>query len=190
MDARDNNSSLADALLYDHRCGFAGTDTISFVFREYAVAFNGSRIIILGDGSGTGTGSKCNAPRMAVMLVHNFEGQPVIRIRLVSSSPEDQQGTAVLDKSPDPRRRGAEGRKEVRIGRVCKSRGDDQAIEHGPEEWCGEHVGGDGFAADPALFDKPVEVLWRCPDKTGTAAHPLITPMGTSRATSREIPTS
>ena len=190
MDARDNDLSPADTLLNDHRCGFTGSRAFTVMLRKYAIAFDGSGIIIIDDGSGGGTGCKCNAPRVAVMPVYNAERQPVIAIRFVGSSTEYQQGAAVLDKPPDAGGRGAEGRKEVRIRRVCKAGRDDQAVERGPVERGGEHVGGDEFAADPALLNEAVEVLRRCPDKPCPAAHPLITPMGVSRATSREIPIS
>ena len=190
MDACDDDNPIADTLFDDHRCRFTGTNPVSPMFRKYTIAFDCSGIIIIDDGPGTGTGCKCNAPRVAVMPVHNAERQPVISVRVIRGSTEDQQGTPVLDKPLDARGRGAECREEVGIGRVCKSRGNDQAVKGGPEERGGEHMGGDEFAADPALLDKAVEVLRRCPDKPCPADHPLITPMGTSRATSFEIPTS
>ena len=63
MDARDNDSSPADALLDDHCCGFTGADPFPLVFRKYAIAFDGSRIIIIDDGAGAGTGQQmqCSA---------------------------------------------------------------------------------------------------------------------------------
>lgn len=73
MDARDNNSSLTYVLLNNHRCGLAGPCPLTFVLRKYAIAFDGSRIIIFDDGPGAGTSSKYNTSRVAVMPVHNVE---------------------------------------------------------------------------------------------------------------------
>ncbi len=190
MDARDNDLSPADPLLDEHRCGFTGSRAFAVMFGKYAITFDGSRIIIIDDRVGTGTGCKCNAPRVTIVPVYNAERQPVIAIRLVGSSTEYQQRAAILDKPLDARGRGAESREKVGIGWVCKAGGDDQAVERRPVERRSEQVGGDWFAADPALLNEPVEMLRCCPDEPGPAAHPLITPMGVSRATSREIPTS
>ena len=103
MNARDNNLSIADAFLDNNRGGFAGPNTFTVMFRKNTIAFDSCRIIIINDGSGGGTGSKCNFPWMTVMSVHDAEGQPVICIRLVSSSTEYQKVSTVLNKPPDAR---------------------------------------------------------------------------------------
>jgi len=190
MDTRNNDRSPASPLLDNHGCRFTGADTFSLMFGKYAIALDGSRIIIIDDGPGAGTCRKCDAPRVTVMPVNNDERKPVIGVRLIGSSTEYQQGTAVLDKPPDARGRSAEGWKEVGIGRVRKSSRDDEAIERGPVERGREHVGSYELADDPAVLDKAVEMLGGCPDKPGPVVHPLITPMGERRATSREMPTS
>lgn len=124
------------------------------------------------------------------MPVYDTERQPVICVRLVSGSTEYEQGAPVLNKTPDTRGRSPERWQEVRISRVGKSSRDDQAVEHRPVKRGGKHVGSDRFAADPAVLDEAVEMLRRCPDEPGTAAHPLITPTGESRATSLDMPVS
>jgi hypothetical protein len=73
MDARDNDLSFADMLLNDHCFGSTGSHPHTVILRKYPIAFDGSRIIIIDDGPGAGTGCKCNAPRVAVMPVHNAE---------------------------------------------------------------------------------------------------------------------
>jgi len=103
MDTCDNDLSLTHALLDNHCCRFTSADTIRFMLRKNAIAFDRSGIIIINDRAGTGTGCKGDAPQMAVMPVNHTERQPVISVRLVSRCTEYQKGAAVFHEPLDAR---------------------------------------------------------------------------------------
>ena len=71
MHARDNDFSLTNMLLDDYCCGFTGADSVRLMFRKYPITFDRDRIVIIKDGPCVGFCRKRNAPRVAVMPVHD-----------------------------------------------------------------------------------------------------------------------
>jgi hypothetical protein len=124
------------------------------------------------------------------MAVAETEGEPAIGIIPVGSGPKYQKAAARFNKSPNSGGGGFQSREEIGEPGVGKSGRYNEGYKFPAEKRCGDHLRGDQFTGNAALFDIPREQDLLIPHDGRTANQPFITPRGVKRATSREIPAS